>query len=135
LPVAQTENHRAQAGPHNLYRNRLFLVGDQGHFGDEGKDPRHLTDDSGIVNDRLPGDDLVLLPLVDDDAPRVGIAGRIENLCQLAACLLPLLDASSLRRRSFSTSSCWVRSSVVTFSRRARFSWTFSSCRRARLAK
>jgi hypothetical protein len=96
LSVAETENHRAQAGPHDLYRHGLLLVGDQRHFGNEGKYPRHLPDNAGIVDHRLPGDDLVLLSLVDDDPPRIGVARCRKNLCHLAVGLLPLLDAEQL---------------------------------------
>jgi hypothetical protein len=63
---------------------------------DEGEDACHLANDAGIVDHRQPGGNLVLLPLVDDD-PRVkGVACRVQDLRDLAAGLLPFLDAKQL---------------------------------------
>mgnify|MGYP003693911409 CR=1 FL=1 len=42
----------AQTVAHHLDRDRLVLVGEQRHFGNEWMDPRHLADHAGFVGHR-----------------------------------------------------------------------------------
>ena len=82
---AGAEQYRAQAIPDDLHRHRLVLVGDQGDFREQRKDPGHLADHAHLVDHHLARRDVVLSALVEDHPARKRVARRINDLGHLAA--------------------------------------------------
>ena len=71
---------RALAGAADLDRDGRVAVGDQGDLARQREHPRDLADHAAGVDDRLPGDHPVLLPLVEHELARERVARVVEHL-------------------------------------------------------